>query len=69
MNSHIWPIDARLRHWHPVALVSRITTKPLAVQCCGVAIVLFADRDRGVGCPVRSLPAQAHAAVAWRSGT
>ena len=46
MNSNIWPIDARLRHWHPVVPVSGITTKPLAIQCCGVPIVLFADRDR-----------------------
>ena len=48
MTSHIWPIDARLRHWHPVARVSRLTTKPLAIQCCGVPIVLFANRGPGV---------------------
>jgi nitrite reductase/ring-hydroxylating ferredoxin subunit len=36
-----WPIDSRLRHWHPVAELKRVTTNPLAVQCCGVPIVLF----------------------------
>jgi vanillate O-demethylase monooxygenase subunit len=36
-----WPIDARLRHWHPVAPVSRVTTTPLAIICCGVPITLF----------------------------
>ncbi len=36
-----WPIDARLRHWHPVAPAARVTRKPLAVQCCGVPIALF----------------------------
>jgi phenylpropionate dioxygenase-like ring-hydroxylating dioxygenase large terminal subunit len=36
-----WPIDARLRHWHPVAPLARVTGKPLAVQCCGVPIALF----------------------------
>jgi len=36
-----WPIDARLRHWHPIVPVDRVTTKPLAIKCCGVPITLF----------------------------
>jgi len=42
MNTRLWPIDPRLRYWHPVASASRVSAKPLAVQCCGVPIVLFA---------------------------
>ena len=41
-----WPIDARLRHWHPVVEVKRLTKKPLAIQCCGVPIALFHNGDR-----------------------
>lgn len=40
-----WPIDARLRHWHPVVPVGRVTTTPLAVKCCGVPITLFSGDD------------------------
>lgn len=36
-----WPIDSRLRHWHPVVEVKRVTAAPLAIQCCGVPVVLF----------------------------
>jgi vanillate O-demethylase monooxygenase subunit len=40
-----WPIDSRLRHWHPVAKAKRVTHTPLAVQCCGVPVVLFRNGD------------------------
>jgi phenylpropionate dioxygenase-like ring-hydroxylating dioxygenase large terminal subunit len=43
MISRVWPIDSRLRYWHPVARVSSVTTKPLAIQCCGVPITLFTN--------------------------
>ena len=36
-----WPIDDRLRYWHPVVPVSRVRTKPLAITSCGVPITLF----------------------------
>ena len=42
-----WPIDARLRHWHPVAPVSRVKTEPLAIKCCGVPITLF-EHNRAI---------------------
>jgi phenylpropionate dioxygenase-like ring-hydroxylating dioxygenase large terminal subunit len=41
MTGRLWPIDARLRHWHPVVPLERLTKQPLAVECCGVPIVLF----------------------------
>jgi phenylpropionate dioxygenase-like ring-hydroxylating dioxygenase large terminal subunit len=41
MNMRFWPIDARLRHWHPVVPAERVTEKPLAIQCCGVPIALY----------------------------
>jgi nitrite reductase/ring-hydroxylating ferredoxin subunit len=40
-----WPIDSRLRHWHPVVELKRVTKTPLAIQCCGVPIVLFTKAD------------------------
>src|SRR5262245_40952778 len=43
MITRFWPIDTRLRYWHPVAPVIRATSKPLAIQCCGVPIALFAN--------------------------
>lgn len=43
MNTNIWPIDARLRYWHPVAPVHEIGNKPAAFQCCGVPIVMYAN--------------------------
>lgn len=41
MTGRFWPIDDRLRHWHPVVLAGRVSVTPLAIQCCGVPIVLF----------------------------
>ena len=48
MTKCFWPIDARLRHWHPVVLAKRVTGKPLAIQCCGVPIALFRNADGGI---------------------
>ena len=47
MTKGYWPIDARLRHWHPTVLETRVTNTPLAVQCCGVPITLFRNADGG----------------------
>jgi vanillate O-demethylase monooxygenase subunit len=41
-----WPIDGRLRHWHPVVPATRVTSTPLALQCCGVPITLFRNEGR-----------------------
>src|SRR5688572_29366401 len=56
-----WPVDARLRHWHPVATVKRVTKKPLAVQCCGVPMALFESGGGSIaaiydGCAHRRMP-------------
>jgi phenylpropionate dioxygenase-like ring-hydroxylating dioxygenase large terminal subunit len=55
-----WPIDARLRHWHPIVPVKRVTIKPLPIQCCGVPIALFKSSGRVVAiydrCAHRRMP-------------
>jgi vanillate O-demethylase monooxygenase subunit len=48
MMKRFWPIDARLRHWHPVVPAGRVTGKPLAIQCCGVPIALFRNAGGGI---------------------
>jgi vanillate O-demethylase monooxygenase subunit len=46
MTGRFWPIDDRLRHWHPVVPVIRVSRTPMAIQCCGVPIALFKDGNR-----------------------
>jgi vanillate O-demethylase monooxygenase subunit len=48
MKKGFWPIDGRLRHWHPVVLAKCVTGKPLAMECCGVPITLFTNADGGM---------------------
>ena len=48
MIQRFWPLDARLRFWHPVAPITRVTGKPLAIECCGVPIALFRNGDGGI---------------------
>jgi len=48
MIMRFWPIDGRLRHWHPVVPVKQVTSKPLAIQCCGVPMALFRNAGRGI---------------------
>ena len=48
MTGRFYPIDDRLRHWHPVVLASRVTGKPLAIECCGVPIALFRNADHTI---------------------
>ena len=66
MISRLWPIDSRLRYWHPVALVSNVTTKPLAIRCCGVPITLFANGRNSV---VAMYDRCAHRRMPLSSGT
>ena len=61
MTGRFWPIDDRLRHWHPVVPENRVTGKPIAIQCCGVPIVLFRSGGEGIAaiynrCAHRRMP-------------
>jgi phenylpropionate dioxygenase-like ring-hydroxylating dioxygenase large terminal subunit len=61
MIQRFWPLDARLRFWHPVVPVTRVTGKPLAIECCGVPIALFRNGDGGISaiydrCAHRRMP-------------
>lgn len=60
MISSVWPMDTRLRYWHPVALVSTLNAAPVAVQCCGVPVVLFRSGNAVVAmydrCAHRRMP-------------
>ena len=61
MTGRFWPIDERLRHWHPVVPEDRVTGKPMAIQCCGVPIVLFRNGGEGIAaiynrCAHRRMP-------------
>jgi phenylpropionate dioxygenase-like ring-hydroxylating dioxygenase large terminal subunit len=48
MTARFYPIDDRLRHWHPVVLASHVTGKPLAIECCGVPMALFRNADHTI---------------------
>lgn len=67
MSVDRWPIDARLRHWHPVILADRLAHGPLHVECCGIPLVLFQQQGREMAalydrCAHRRMPLS-HGAV------
>ena len=59
-ESRFWPVDDRLVHWHPVALLSDLGDRPLPVMACGVPVVLFRTPDSICAvydrCPHRRAP-------------